>query len=49
VGRAVKFGEIAPDPDLESESEQIIAMVNGLGAHAMFAPDISFANDSRDP
>jgi len=40
MGRAVELGEIAPDLDVESESERIIAMVNGLGVQAMFAPEI---------
>ena len=40
MGRAVELGEIAVDLDLERECERIIAMVNGFGVQAMFAPEI---------
>lgn len=40
LARAVELGEVASDLDLEKESERIIAMVNGLGVQAMFAPEM---------
>lgn len=40
MGRAVELGEVADGLDLEWECERIIAMVNGFGVQAMFAPEI---------
>jgi AcrR family transcriptional regulator len=47
LSRAVERGEVAADLDLGMESERIIAMVNGLGVQAMFAPEI-LSNDRLD-